>query len=116
MLASSQDLEKGVKLIIFEASHLEFTNGIELKNALDELLGSGYELAILDFRHVVFIDSTGLGILVSLLQEAQKQGAEVVFVSLADGLKELMSIAKVDRFVNLLPSLQEAKRQYNLTR
>jgi anti-anti-sigma factor len=114
MLASSQDLEKGVKLIIFEASRLEFANGLELKNTLADLLSSEYELAILDFHNVVFIDSTGLGILVSLLQEAKQQGAEVVFVSLGEALNDLMSIAKMDRFVNVFPSLQEAQRHYNL--
>jgi anti-sigma B factor antagonist len=52
-----------------------------LRRALDEVIGDGAERVELDFTHLDFIDSTGIGVLVAALKRMQAKGGDIALRS-----------------------------------
>ena len=67
--------------------------------ALHELiikqLGEGHKRIILNLADVKYIDSSGLGVLVSAFTTMRKQGGELKLVNLTKNVHDLMQITKL---------------------
>jgi anti-sigma B factor antagonist len=71
-------------------------NRQELKQkVLDELEG-GARKFLIDFTRTGYIDSSGLGVLVSLSKKIREQGGELRLSSLNEDLRTLFELTKLD--------------------
>jgi len=52
---------------------------------------------VLDLSNVAYVDSSGLGALVSLWVSAQKAGCELKLISLSQRVKELLHLTSLDK-------------------
>jgi anti-sigma B factor antagonist len=64
---------------------------------------------ILDFSGVPFIDSSGLGALVSVFVASKKTAQKLAFASLNPQVKALMEMTKVSQLFPIYPSVQDAQ-------
>ena len=63
---------------------------------------------LFDLSKMVHIDSSGLGVLVQVLQKAKASGAKVVLAGLQPGPKIVFDITKVSRVFEVVPTVAEA--------
>jgi anti-sigma B factor antagonist len=56
----------------------------DLDRSIEELLGTPWRLVIVDASCLVLIDSTGVGLLISLLKRVRSRGGVVILRGLAD--------------------------------
>lgn len=83
-------------------------NRQELKQkVLDELEG-GERRFLIDFEHTGYIDSSGLGVLVSLSKKIREQGGELRLANLNEDLRTLFELTKLDTLFQIADSRQEA--------
>src|SRR5499426_743644 len=83
-------------------------NRQELKQkVLDELERGGRKFLI-DFSQTGYIDSSGLGVLVSLSKKIREQGGELRLANLNDDLKTLFELTKLDTLFHIATSREEA--------
>jgi len=77
----------------------------------DEILAQMAEgdNVLFDLRKMVHIDSSGLGVLVQILQKAKAGGGKVVLAALQSGPKIVFDITKVSRVFEIVPTVEDAK-------
>ena len=64
---------------------------------------------LFDLSKMVHIDSSGLGVLVQVLQKAKAGGGKVVLAALQAGPKIVFDITKVSRVFEIVPTVADAK-------
>jgi anti-sigma B factor antagonist len=83
-------------------------NRQELKQkVLQELEGGGRKFLI-DFSGTGYIDSSGLGVLVSLSKKIREQGGELRLAALNEDLRTLFELTKLDTLFQISNSRDEA--------
>ena len=68
---------------------------VQLREAIRELIGKGIKNILLNLGNVNYIDSSGLGELVSAFTTAKNQGAEVKLLSLTKKVHDLLQLTKL---------------------
>jgi len=64
---------------------------------------------LFDLSKMVHIDSSGLGVLVQVLQKAKSLNGKVILAALQPGPKIVFDITKVSRVFEIVPTLDDAK-------
>ena len=71
-------------------------------------MGEGTNI-LFDLGKMTHIDSSGLGVLVQVLQKAKAIGGKVVLAALQPGPKIVFDITKVSRVFEIVPTVADAK-------
>ncbi|MEM7417977.1 MAG: STAS domain-containing protein [Gemmatimonadota bacterium] len=83
-------------------------NRQELKQQVLEQLEGGDQKFVIDFANTGYIDSSGLGVLVSLSKKIREQGGELRLSSLNDDLRTLFELTKLDTLFKITNNKEEA--------
>ena len=77
----------------------------------DELIGKMKEgtNVLFNLSKMVHIDSSGLGVLVQVLQKAKSCDGKVILAALQAGPKIVFDITKVNRVFDIVPNVEDAK-------
>jgi len=67
-----------------------------LKEQVLDQLERGDRKFILDFSKTDYVDSSGLGVLVTLSKKIREQGGQLSLVSLSEDLRTLFELTKLD--------------------
>jgi anti-sigma B factor antagonist len=79
-------------------------NRQELKQKVLDELEQGERKFLIDFARTGYIDSSGLGVLVSLSKKIREQGGELRLANLNDDLKTLFELTKLDTLFQIADS------------
>ena len=82
---------------VTSASEGELTGGFAA--ALDE----GARAVVLDFSAMEYMNSGGIGLLVTLLVRAQRAGARLLAIGLSDHYRQILSLTRLDEAIEILP-------------
>ena len=83
-------------------------NRQELKQKVLEELEGGERKFVVDFDKTGYIDSSGLGVLVSLSKKIREQGGELRLAGLNEDLRTLFELTKLDTLFKIADSRAEA--------
>ncbi len=97
----------GVTIVAIEGQ-LIVSNRQDLKQRMLEELEGGARKLLLDFSKTGYIDSSGLGVLVSLSKKVREQGGELRLAGLNDDLRTLFELTKLDTLFQINESLEQA--------
>ncbi len=98
--------------IVQISGRLEAANRDELKKAVDARLADRQSKFLLDLGQLEFIDSSGLGCLVSCLRSAAKAGGAFKIVSLKDYVAKLFETTRLDRVFEVYSDREKALKSY----
>ncbi|HTR19450.1 MAG TPA: STAS domain-containing protein [Gemmatimonadales bacterium] len=83
-------------------------NRQELKAKVLDALEGGAKRFVIDFNHTGYIDSSGLGVLVSLSKKIREQGGELRLSGLNEDLQTLFELTKLDTLFSIAKTSAEA--------
>lgn len=83
-------------------------NRQELKQQVLERLEAGNRKFVVDFAQTGYIDSSGLGVLVSLSKKIREQGGELRLSSLNEDLRTLFELTKLDTLFRISDTKEDA--------
>lgn len=106
MTAISMDGD--LAIIEVEADRLDAVAAPAFKAALQAHIDGAVCKVLLDLRRVGFMDSTGLGVLVSLLKMLGKDGALAV-AGAQPSVRRLFELTRLDTVFRLTDGLEEGK-------
>lgn len=82
---------------------IDNAGGTQLRREVSELLDADIEAILIDFANISFMDSSGLGAIVTILQRVRTKGANLYLCSLNDQVKMIMELTKMDKVFDILP-------------
>ena len=103
----SKTLNDGVAILKVEGQ-LIVGNRQELKGMVQEGLDQGERKFVIDCTQTGYIDSSGLGALVSLSRKVREQGGELRIAGLNEDLRALFELTKLDTLFHISPTADEA--------
>jgi anti-sigma B factor antagonist len=68
---------------------------VVVRNVISDLLGKGNKKILLNLGEVDYIDSSGIGVLVSSFSTVRGQGGELKLVNLSKRIRDLLQITKL---------------------
>jgi anti-sigma B factor antagonist len=95
-------------LVVDVEGQLIVGNRQELKQKVLEELDNGERKFVVDFEKTGYIDSSGLGVLVSLSKKVREQGGELRLANLNEDLKTLFELTKLDTLFHIADSREAA--------
>ena len=87
-------------------------NRQELKQMVLAELDAGTRKVLVDFSHTGYIDSSGLGVLVSLAKKLREDGGELRLANLNDDLRTLFELTKLDTLFPIADSRERALESF----
>lgn len=83
-------------------------NRHELKQKVMDALDVGERKVVIDFTNTGYIDSSGLGALVSLSKKIRDQGGELKLAGLNEDLRTLFELTKLDTLFTIADTPDQA--------
>jgi anti-sigma B factor antagonist len=83
-------------------------NRHELKDLIQAALDSGERKLLVDFSRTGYIDSSGLGALVSVSKRIREAGGELRLAGLNDDLRSLFELTKLDTLFTISETSEQA--------
>ncbi len=107
--------EKGNLSVLMLQGKLDLANAGELKSAVKSLLEQDKSLIHLNMSGVDFINSSGLGALVSLMKEIRVHRGRLTISNLAPYVKEIFEITQLSNVFEIYRDELEAIDSYEPT-
>jgi len=83
---------------------LDVNSAVDFKNRMKEIIDSGRSKITIDLGRVTFIDSTGLGALVSCLRAANQKGGDVKLCCLKPEIRMVIELTRLHRVFEIFGS------------
>lgn len=99
----------GESCVIAVSGEVDVYTSPNLKREISEALDDGCTAVIIDLEHIGFIDSSGLGVLVSALRKVKEQGGTMRLVCTRDSILKIFRITGLDKVFPLFANVEEAR-------
>lgn len=101
--------QPGAKVFHLKGRLMDQQQADHLMKVLDEHLGDKDGLnVVLDMGQLLYMNSTGLNIMISVLQRTKKTGGKVVLAAVSHGVRQLFLVTKLDTVFPILDSVEGA--------
>jgi len=104
--------DKSGIVIVGVEGQLIVGNRQELKQKVLDALEDGSRKFVIDFSKTGYIDSSGLGVLVSLSKKIREQGGELRLAGLNADLQTLFELTKLDTLFQISDSRERALESF----
>lgn len=81
----------------------------KLMDAYSQASSNGTRGIILDFNELEYMNSSGIGLLVTLLVRAKRQDQKLMAVGLSDHYKQIFELTRLNEAITIHDSTDEAK-------
>lgn len=99
-----------VNILMPSVRRLDASVAAGFKEAIAREIGEDRKALIVDFSKIDFIDSSGLGALVSLLKMMNGKG-EMMLCALNPGIRNMFTLTRMDRIFRICPDRATALAQ-----
>lgn len=106
------ELTEGVTLLYVKEDRLDANNSEELKGELRRLFEGGTKDLVIDLKEVLFIDSSGLGVLVSGYKNASTNHGSLKLSSLQSQVKSMFELTRLHRVFDIFVTVDDALKSY----
>jgi anti-sigma B factor antagonist len=106
------ELNDGISVLFIGEDRLDANNSEELKAELRRLFDSGARDMIIDLKEVLFIDSSGLGALVSGYKNASSLHGSLKLSNLQSQVKSMFELTRLHRVFDIFTSTDDALESY----
>ena len=98
----------GITLLELREERLDAHNSGDLKNEMLSLFEDGKNQLVIDLSEVRFIDSSGLGALVSGYKNASARNGNLKLCALQPQVKSMFELTRLHRVFEIYPGAEEA--------
>lgn len=96
-----------VTVIRHLGARMDAVSAPEFAKLVKQQIDSGNKQLVLNMHNVNFVDSTGLGIIVSVFKAVAPDG-KLILSSITGMVKDLFEITRIDQVINIVETEQEA--------
>ncbi len=104
-MPSATNPEPGVVAL---AGEIDLHKSPHVKETLEPIIAKKTPLVVIDLGAVTYIDSSGLALLIEALQRIQSYGGKLALCSIADSVRTIFDIARLDQIFRIFPDKSAA--------
>ncbi|ABU57216.1 MULTISPECIES: STAS domain-containing protein [Roseiflexus] len=112
MTLLSEPCDDGITIVRMDG-RLDLVTAAQVKQQLTELVASGHRRLIFDLDRVSFVDSSGLGALISGLKVARQAGGDLRIARANQQVRTLLNLTMLERVLRPYETLEEARAGYS---
>ncbi|MFW5761851.1 MAG: STAS domain-containing protein [Cyclobacteriaceae bacterium] len=86
--------------------------GPELMELINDHINQGVTNCAVDISEVRFINSSGIGVLITILTKFRNKEGEVVLIKPSEQVKKLLIITKLNSIFQIVDSKEDAKKNF----
>ena len=105
------DQKENAVVVEAGAETLDASNAQEFKSAMSRMIQPGAHL-VLDMNGIRFVDSSGLGAILSCLRQLHDQGGDLKLCSMNKPVRALFELVRMHRVFEIFNTRDEAIRSY----
>ncbi len=109
MQVDIKELENDIVLLSIEGD-IDLYTASDLKDNIFEQLDFGKTKIIIDLENVTYIDSSGIGTLITSLSKIKKLNGQMCIINVYDSVKKVFELTKLTTFFRIYPDEAEAVR------
>ena len=106
-LSTEQPVD-GADCVVVLGGEVDLYTAPELKQELHRLVAEGATRVVIDMTQTTFIDSTTLGVLLSVVKRVRPEGGTVVLVCPDRNVRRIFEITLLDRVFPIVDTREEA--------
>lgn len=95
----------------FDGDLIGENKGPELVEIVNDNLRNGVKYCLVDISEVRYINSSGIGVLITVLTKFRNKGGELFLINPSEHVKKLLIITKLQAIFNIVSSRAEAESQ-----
>ena len=96
-------------LVLLSGDLIGEENGPEIIEELEKHNSNGSLNAIIDISNVRYINSSGIGVLITLLTKVRNKGGELCLINPSESVQKLLIITKLQAIFKVFDTIPEAK-------
>jgi anti-sigma B factor antagonist len=108
-----KDLESGIVVLEMIGNIRMGADCQRISQEVDQLIGKGQTRVIFDFALVDYLDSAGIGTLVSCLTKLKNSGGDLRLAALKPMVAGVFKLTKIDTIMGLFPTVADAAQNYS---
>ena len=102
------ELQQDIVLISISGDLIGEQSGTDIINMANEHIAAGTLKCIVDISKLRYINSSGIGILITLLTKFRNKGGEVCLLNPSESVQKLLIITKLNAIFSVADSMDEA--------
>lgn len=105
----SHDLVDDLLIINFAGDLIGEQSGPELMEIINDRINQKILFAAIDISDIRYINSSGIGVLITILTKFRNKGGEVILVNPSEHVKKLLIITKLNAIFTIVNTIEEAR-------
>ena len=111
----SHQITDNTLVLKIEGDLIGENNGPMIIELVNDMLNQGIKLCAVDISSVRYINSSGIGVLITILTKFRNKEGEVVLVQPSEQVKKLLIITKLYNIFSIKHSMEEAMQALQQT-
>jgi anti-sigma B factor antagonist len=104
----TSNIKDQILFLHLEGDLIGETNGLELMELVNDKINSNILHAAIDLSNVRYMNSSGIGVLITLLTKFRNKSGEVVLINPSEQIKKLLIITKLNSIFNIVDNESQA--------
>jgi anti-sigma B factor antagonist len=109
----TKEIESGIVVLEMLGNIRMGADCQHISREVDQLIGKNQTRVIFDFALVDYLDSAGIGTLVSCLTKLKNAGGNLRLASLKPMVEGVFKLTKINTIIGIFPSVAEAAQNYS---
>ena len=102
--------KNGIRILTLEIEHLDALNSEQIKKQMINHV-DGAEKIVLNMNMVGFVDSSGLGVILTLYRHVNEHSGSMVIACVKDTVKVLFKLVRLSHIIQVFDTESEALSQ-----
>lgn len=99
---------KNIFFITFNGDLLGAGDNLELMDSINDALNQGIKKVVINMSNVKYMNSSGIGVLITIYTKLKNRSGEAVVCNVADAIMKLLVMTKLDAVIKIFPTETEA--------
>lgn len=104
----NHEIDDDILILTIEGDLIGENNGPMIIELVNDTLNKGFKLCAVDISNVRYINSSGIGVLITILTKFRNKDGEVVLVKPSEQVQKLLIITKLNNIFSIKKSMGEA--------
>ena len=104
----SIEKREGQVAVVTPEGRLDLASASEFKQVLNDAVKAGDKIIVVDLSKVPFVDSSGLGALISGMKATRLAGGDLRIAQVGEQARLILELTTLDKVMKLYPTVEEA--------